>query len=198
MPLPVQNCSLKFYWLIVSSITLQHSVSQPEPIDYGLISLTRQVRYGKSSLCYLIQVLLKWYSAANQGSIFHWSRDHRLHHKFSDTELDPHTIDKGFFFAHCGWLLRNKSMRLVEEGRKIDMSDLEKDSIVMFQKKHYISLSLTMCFLVPTLVYYFMVGTPLWASFFLSFTCYISMLNATWCVNSICHMFGSRPYNQKI
>lgn len=22
---------------------------------------------------------------ANQGSIFHWSRDHRLHHKYSDT-----------------------------------------------------------------------------------------------------------------
>lgn len=51
---------------------------------------------------------------ANQGSIFHWSRDHRLHHKFSDTELDPHTISKGFFFSHCGWLLRKKSPKLIE------------------------------------------------------------------------------------
>lgn len=24
-------------------------------------------------------------SGANQGSIYHWARDHRLHHKFSDT-----------------------------------------------------------------------------------------------------------------
>ena len=68
----------------------------------------------------------------------------------------------------------------------------------MFQKKNYIIMSLTMCFLVPTLVYTFVVGTPLWAGFFLSFTAYASMLNATWCVNSLCHFFGSRPYNPKI
>lgn len=78
------------------------------------------------------------------------------------------------------------------------MSDLEKDSVVMFQKKHYLIMSLTMCFLVPTLAYYFIVGTSLWAAFCLSFTNYACLLNATWCVNSICHMFGSRPYNPKI
>jgi len=55
-----------------------------------------------------------------------------------------------------------------------------------------------MCFLLPALVYYLIVGTPLYAGFLLSFTSYASMLNATWCVNSICHMFGSRPYNSKI
>lgn len=51
---------------------------------------------------------------ANQGSIFHWSRDHRLHHKYSDTELDPHTISKGFFFAHVGWLLVKKTPKMIE------------------------------------------------------------------------------------
>lgn len=63
-------------------------------------------------------------SGANQGSIYHWSRDHRLHHKFSDTDLDPHTIKKGFFYAHVGWLLVKKNPKLIEEGKKIDMSDL--------------------------------------------------------------------------
>jgi stearoyl-CoA desaturase (delta-9 desaturase) len=53
-------------------------------------------------------------SAANQGSIYHWTRDHRLHHKFSDTDLDPHTIKKGFFFAHVGWLLQPKSSELIK------------------------------------------------------------------------------------
>lgn len=91
-----------------------------------------------------------------------------------------------------------KSPRLVEEGRKIDMSDLEKDSVVMFQKKHYIPLSMTCSFLIPTLVYYFIVGTSFLGGFALSYTVYASMLNATWCVNSICHMFGSRNYNPKI
>lgn len=90
-------------------------------------------------------------SGANQGSIFHWSRDHRLHHKFSDTDLDPHDISKGFFFAHVGWLLVNKSPQLVEEGKRIDMTDLLNDPVVMFQKKHYLPLSVAVCFLLPSI-----------------------------------------------
>lgn len=27
---------------------------------------------------------------------------------------------------------------------------------------------------------------------------YVGLLHATWCVNSICHMFGSRPWNKNI
>lgn len=91
-------------------------------------------------------------SGANQGSIYHWSRDHRLHHKFSDTNLDPHTISKGFFFAHVGWLLVKKNPELVEEGRKIDMSDLRKDSVVMWQKKYYPYISTFMCFILPSTI----------------------------------------------
>ncbi len=87
---------------------------------------------------------------ANQGSIYHWSRDHRLHHKFSDTELDPHTIKNGFFFAHIGWLLKKKSERLIEEGRKICMDDLKADKVVMFQKKYNKYLNILMCFLIPS------------------------------------------------
>ena len=31
-------------------------------------------------------------SIANQGSIYHWTRDHRTHHKFSETDADPHNV----------------------------------------------------------------------------------------------------------
>ncbi|RHZ05583.1 hypothetical protein DYB26_015969, partial [Aphanomyces astaci] len=37
---------------------------------------------------------------ANQGTIYHWSRDHRVHHKWSETEADPHNANRGLFFAH--------------------------------------------------------------------------------------------------
>ena len=84
-----------------------------------------------------------------QGSIYHWSRDHRLHHKYSDTDLDPHTINKGFWYAHVGWLLVKKSPELVKAGKEIDISDLRKDPVVMFQKKYYFPLSIFMCFIVP-------------------------------------------------
>ena len=86
----------------------------------------------------------------NQGSIFHWSRDHRLHHKYSDTPLDPHNIKQGFFFSHVGWLLVKKTPELIEEGKRIELSDLKNDPVVMFQKKHYLPLSMLMCFLIPS------------------------------------------------
>lgn len=47
-------------------------------------------------------------SMANQGSIYHWSRDHRVHHKYSETDADPHNATRGFFFAHMGWLYVKK------------------------------------------------------------------------------------------
>ncbi len=31
-------------------------------------------------------------SLSNQGTIYHWSRDHRVHHKFSETDADPHNV----------------------------------------------------------------------------------------------------------
>lgn len=86
---------------------------------------------------------------ANQGSIYHWSRDHRLHHKFSDTPLDPHSMNRGFFFAHIGWLLQKKSPELVKEGEKINMKDLEADWVVSLQRKYNSIFLIAMCWLLP-------------------------------------------------
>ena len=36
--------------------------------------------------------LMLMYSISNQGSIYHWVRDHRVHHKFSETDADPHNV----------------------------------------------------------------------------------------------------------
>ena len=63
-------------------------------------------------------------------------RDHRQHHKFSDTDADPHNANRGFFFSHVGWLLSRKHPKVIEYGKKIDMSDLEADPWIMFQKKY--------------------------------------------------------------
>lgn len=63
-----------------------------------------------------------------------WVRDHRLHHKYSDSDADPHNANRGFFFAHMGWLMSKKHPAVIAKGKTIDMSDLEADFIVMFQK----------------------------------------------------------------
>ena len=74
-------------------------------------------------------------SIANQGSIYHWSRDHRVHHKYSETDADPHNATRGFFFAHMGWLYVKKHGDVVKAGRELNFDDLKADPVVMLQKK---------------------------------------------------------------
>jgi stearoyl-CoA desaturase (delta-9 desaturase) len=58
-----------------------------------------------------------------------------VHHKFSETDADPHNATRGFFFSHVGWLLVRKHPDVREKGKAVDMSDLNTDQFVMFQKK---------------------------------------------------------------
>ncbi|ERE80429.1 acyl-CoA desaturase 2-like protein [Cricetulus griseus] len=37
---------------------------------------------------------------AFQNDVYEWARDHRAHHKFSETHADPHNSRRGFFFSH--------------------------------------------------------------------------------------------------
>lgn len=62
-------------------------------------------------------------------------RDHRVHHKFTDTDADPHNSKRGFFFSHMGWLCCRKHPDVTKFGSKIDMSDLEDDKVIQFQRK---------------------------------------------------------------
>lgn len=72
---------------------------------------------------------------AFQNCIFEWVRDHRVHHKYTDTNADPHNSKRGFFFSHMGWLIVRKHPDVKEKGANVSMADLEEDAIVMFQKK---------------------------------------------------------------
>jgi fatty-acid desaturase len=37
-----------------------------------------------------------------QNDIYEWSRDHRRHHKFSETDADPHKSKRSFYFLTSG------------------------------------------------------------------------------------------------
>jgi stearoyl-CoA desaturase (Delta-9 desaturase) len=80
-------------------------------------------------------LLLVLQTMAGQGSVILWVRDHRVHHKYTETNADPHDSRRGFFFSHIGWLMCKKHPDVVEKGKKIDMSDLENDPLMQFQKK---------------------------------------------------------------
>jgi stearoyl-CoA desaturase (delta-9 desaturase) len=137
-------------------------------------------------------------SMANQGSIYHWSRDHRVHHKHSETDADPHNAQRGFFFAHMGWLYVKKHPDVIAAGRTLDFSDLERDPVVMFQDKLDPWFALFMCYVFPGLVAKYAWGGDFWVAFWVAGALrYCWVLHCTWLVNSAAHMFGDHPYDEQ-
>eukprot|EP00916_Digyalum_oweni_P021278 GHVL01035367.1.p1 GENE.GHVL01035367.1~~GHVL01035367.1.p1 ORF type:complete len:736 (+),score=67.25 GHVL01035367.1:2186-4393(+) len=135
---------------------------------------------------------------ANQGSIYHWSRDHRLHHMNSETPADPHNAKLGFFYSHMGWLLLKKPKEVKEAGIKTDMSDLKKDPVVMFQKNFDPWLSQFLCFVLPGLYTLEVYGNFVLGFLVIGYFRWLIELHATWCVNSVAHLYGTRPYDPLI
>jgi stearoyl-CoA desaturase (delta-9 desaturase) len=129
-------------------------------------------------------------TVAHQGTIYHWVRDHRLHHLHSDTDKDPHSIQRGFFYAHMGWLLETKPRRTDIPS----LADLEADSVVMFQKRWYPYMAHVIGFGVPA-VYGMWWGHTLWNAYlYFGVLRWVLLLHLTWCVNSVAHLWGVRPY----
>lgn len=62
-------------------------------------------------------------------------RDHRIHHKYTETNADPHNSNRGFWFAHVGWLMMKKNSDVYKYGGKIDMNDIHNDPVVCFFDK---------------------------------------------------------------
>ncbi|XP_061388161.1 acyl-CoA Delta-9 desaturase-like [Musca vetustissima] len=134
---------------------------------------------------------------AFQNSIYDWCRDHRVHHKFSETDADPHNAMRGFFFSHMGWLMVKKHPDVKTKGQTVDMSDLEKNPIVMFQHKYYIPLMLSFTFLLPTVIPVIWWGESVKNAWFVCAVMrWYFVLHSTWCINSVCHLFGNKPYDK--
>jgi stearoyl-CoA desaturase (delta-9 desaturase) len=144
-------------------------------------------------------ILCIFNTIAFQNSIYEWSRDHRVHHKYSETDADPHNANRGFFFAHCGWLLCRKHPDVIQKGKHLGFEDLLQDPIVRFQKKFYLLLVFIFCFLFPTIIPSLIWNESYWNAYF---TCaifrYCWTLNMTWLVNSAAHFYGRKPYDKHI
>lgn len=108
---------------------------------FGAVGITAGAHRLWAHKCYkakwpLRLILMFGQTMAFQNHIYEWVRDHRVHHKFTDTDADPHNSKRGFFFSHMGWLMVRKHVDVMDKGKTVDMSDLEQDSIVMWQKKY--------------------------------------------------------------
>nr|AHH30813.1 fatty acid desaturase D6 [Tribolium castaneum] len=143
-------------------------------------------------LCFLQTVTL-------QNPLYEWVRDHQVHHKYTDTNADPLNATRGFFFSHMGWLLVRKHPNVIAKGKTLDLSDLEEDPVVMFQKKYYKIIAPVLTLAIPALIPWYFFGEDLYLSWVT--TCvlpYFITLHSTWAVNSVAHIWGTKPYNKNI
>jgi stearoyl-CoA desaturase (delta-9 desaturase) len=61
-------------------------------------------------------------------------RDHRIHHKFSETDAYPQNAKRALFFSHVGWLMQKKHPEVLRSGLQVDMSHVLADPMAQFEE----------------------------------------------------------------
>lgn len=127
--------------------------------------------------------------AAFGGSALKWASQHRDHHKFTDTDLDPYDIKKGFWYAHMDWFLTWKSVINLENAK-----DLSSNRWIKHQHDHYVWWATTAGIVLPLYIGY-LTGS-FWGAFFLG-VCgrFFVIHQSIFFINSACHMFGKPTYD---
>lgn len=132
-----------------------------------------------------------WGACALQNSILIWGSGHRRHHRHvDDNDKDPYSINRGFWYAHIGWMLRNYP------SGEVDLSnaqDLQRDPIVMFQHKYYVPLVLFSNIALPALIG-FAIGDVIGTLLLVGVLRLVVSHHVTFFINSLCHMWGNQPY----
>lgn len=133
-------------------------------------------------------------AAAFQNSILVWATDHRIHHRFVDSDQDPYTIKKGFWFAHIGWMLLKADPHPHKNAYN---RDLMKDKIVLWQHKYYIPISVFMGLILPGLLGLAFFNSFLGGLAFGGFLRLVAVHHGTFLINSLSHWWGAQTYTDK-
>lgn len=144
-------------------------------------------------------LLMLLFTVTGQRHIWAWVLDHRVHHRYSETDADPHDARRGFLFAHVGWLVLTPHPAVERARKEVDMSDLQNDAVVMWQKRWYEPLFAIFTIALPVLVPVYFWEESLWASFWVNFNARFSFtLNVAFLINSLAHTHGFKPYDKDI
>jgi acyl-CoA synthetase (AMP-forming)/AMP-acid ligase II/fatty-acid desaturase len=143
-------------------------------------------------------------SMAAQGPVLFWVATHRRHHAFSDQERDPHSpvplkpgrwaTIQGLWHAHLGWLFRSELTSPIEYA-----PDVLRDPLLFKLNQRYpwwVLLGL----IVPGLGSFLVTGTGIGFAQGVLWGGLVRILcvhHATWSVNSLCHVFGSRDFDTR-
>ncbi|MGZ3692210.1 MAG: fatty acid desaturase [Pseudobdellovibrio sp.] len=134
-------------------------------------------------------ILLFISSGAFQGSALKWASDHRIHHKFEDTDKDPYSINKGFWYAHMGWMMTHEAVSL-----PVHAPDLEKNKMIKWQHDHYLFAAIFVGYAFPTLIGALMGNAILGLVIAGGLRIFLTQ-QSTFLVNSLSHTLGKTPYS---
>ncbi|MHC4908486.1 MAG: acyl-CoA desaturase [Planctomycetota bacterium] len=154
-------------------------------------------------------------SMAVEGPILQWVATHRCHHQHSDDDGDPHSPHthghgpgfagalRGLWHAHVGWIFathtflptRNRASRVPPELSRY-VRDLRRDPLFRWMNSAFpfwVALGL----LIPTVVGG--LATMSWTGALLGFIwgglVRVALIHhVTWSINSVCHIWGTRPF----
>jgi stearoyl-CoA desaturase (Delta-9 desaturase) len=136
-------------------------------------------------------------SSAQRGPLW-WAAHHRSHHKFSDTQPDPHSpIRHGFWRSHVGWFMTNRHFltdyrRIHDFARFPELRWLNRFDVIV-----PVVLAVLLYFVghllhhaVPSL------GVTGWQLVVWGFVVSTTLLfHATASINSLAHLIGRRRYD---
>lgn len=134
-------------------------------------------------------ILLFISSGAFQGSALKWASDHRIHHKFEDTDKDPYSIKKGFWYAHMGWMMTHDAVSL-----PVRAPDLEKNKLIKFQHDHYLLCAIVVGYFFPLLIGWLLNNAILGIVLAGGIRIFLTQ-QSTFFVNSLSHTLGKTTYS---
>lgn len=187
-PLYLTYCTCASFWLIFFSTVLMYVTG---------LSITMGYHRLYSHMAYKINpvvetIMLFFGTMAAHGSVIRWSFDHRHHHAFVDTDKDPYSIKKGFWYAHFLWLF--------EKPKEIDntvVADLVKRPLLRFQHRYY-GVLWTLTNAIAFFSFGWLFQDYLGAFVFTILVRMFFLHHFTWFINSLAHVWGAQTFSKEL
>jgi stearoyl-CoA desaturase (delta-9 desaturase) len=140
-------------------------------------------------------------SMAVEGSLMRWVATHRRHHQLSDRPGDPHSphlhgegflgLLRGLWHAHLGWIFLPDPPDLAHYNKDLRHSRLLRVASALFPL--WVALGLLIPAALGGLITQSWTGVwtgLIWGGLMRVFLVH----HVTWSINSVCHLWGTRPY----
>ena len=194
LPIFIYHYGGQINWWLHGSVFVAMFIASGLSITLGYHRLFSHLSFKASWPVRLLTLIFG--ATAMENSALEWCSDHRRHHKHTDDDEDPYNIQRGFFFAHMGWIM----MRPIGgESPLTNVNDLKRDPLVRFQHKWWTAIGILVGFGLPALIGYLVEGGIGAASGLLigGVTRLVAVHHMTFFINSLCHTLGHQPYSDR-